>query len=162
MLGYPSYNEEIDHEEKKHNAASTGHLSGESIDREETATILRSGLDSDTSQDDSISLGSRTHPQTQGRSHHNSVAKAGFPIPSDSLSNPLAKEPIGADADAMVVDSEGRNDLYRLMNWPSWKRVITTILYGIMTSWITSASPYIRPACGKLRMTSMSASRYRR
>ena len=40
----------------------------------------------------------------------------------------------------MIVDFDGKDDPYRPMNWPFRKKVITTILYGFTTSWITFAS----------------------
>ncbi|CAD6569569.1 MAG: hypothetical protein ASARMPRED_002949 [Alectoria sarmentosa] len=40
----------------------------------------------------------------------------------------------------MIVDFDGKDDPYRPMNWPFRKKVITTILYGFTTSWITFTS----------------------
>lgn len=144
MSRYPSYNEEADHE--KHTKQSLD----ESPQRTEYGSRRNSDdteqrFHSNTPHGDSISLESLTHPQTKSRSHRNSVAKAVFPIPNESFSHPLVREPTGAGADAMVVDFDGEDDPYRPMNWPFRKKVITTILYGFTTCWITFASAIYSP-----------------
>nr|ANM86350.1 putative MFS transporter [Cladonia uncialis subsp. uncialis] len=144
MSRYPSYNEEADHE--KHTKQSLD----ESPQRTEYGSRRNSDdteqrFHSNTPHGDSISLESLTHPQTQSRSHRNSAAKAVFPIPNESFSHPLVREPTGAGADAMVVDFDGEDDPYRPMNWPFRKKVITTILYGFTTCWITFASAIYSP-----------------
>ncbi|KAJ5195943.1 MFS multidrug transporter [Penicillium cf. viridicatum] len=40
----------------------------------------------------------------------------------------------------VLVDFDGEDDPYRPMNWPFRKKVITTLLYGFTTCWITFAS----------------------
>ena len=94
---------------------------------------------------DSISLESLPHTRIQSLSHGDSAAKAVFPIPNESFSHPLVKESTGAGADAMVVEFDGEGDPYRPMNWPFRKKVITTLLYGFTTSWITFASAIYSP-----------------
>ena len=144
MSRYPSYNEEADHE--KHTKQSLD----ESPQRTEYGSRRNSDdteqrFHSNTPHGDSISLESLTHPQTKSRSHRNSAAKAVFPIPNESFSHPLVREPTGAGADAMVVDFDGEDDPYRPMNWPFRKKVITTILYGFTTCWVTFASAIYSP-----------------
>jgi len=39
-----------------------------------------------------------------------------------------------------LVDFKGPTDPYRPMNWPFRKKIITTLLYGLTTCWITFAS----------------------
>jgi hypothetical protein len=41
---------------------------------------------------------------------------------------------------SVLVDFDGSDDLYMPMNWPFRKKVITTLLYGFTTCWITFAS----------------------
>lgn len=40
----------------------------------------------------------------------------------------------------MIIDFDGKDDPYRPINWPFRKKVITTILYGFTTCWVTFAS----------------------
>lgn len=49
----------------------------------------------------------------------------------------LLKAPTGTN-DPVYFD--GPDDPYRPMNWPFRKKVITTLLYGLATGWITFAS----------------------
>ncbi len=144
MSGYPSYNEETDrekHTQQSVNESPEWREYGLQRDSDDTEKCL----DSNTPHGDSISLESRTHPQIQSRSPRNSAANAVFPIPNESFSHPLVKEPTGAGSDAMVVDFDGEDDPYRPMNWPFRKKVITTILYGFTTCWITFASAIYSP-----------------
>lgn len=46
----------------------------------------------------------------------------------------------------VVVDFDGPDDLYRPMNWPFRKKVITTLLYGFTTMGSTFASSVYSPA----------------
>ncbi|KAF2105906.1 MSF membrane transporter [Lophiotrema nucula] len=53
--------------------------------------------------------------------------------------HPLAHEPTTSD---VLVDFEGPEDPYRPINWPTKKKVITTMLYGLCTmsaSWASSS-----------------------
>ncbi|KAH7076216.1 major facilitator superfamily domain-containing protein [Paraphoma chrysanthemicola] len=55
------------------------------------------------------------------------------------FSHPLAHQPTTAD---VLVDFEGPDDPYRPINWPTKKKVITTMLYGLTTmsaTWASSA-----------------------
>lgn len=55
-----------------------------------------------------------------------------------NFSNSLAPKKTGPDA---LVDFEGPDDPYRPLNWPSRKKFITVLLYGLTTmcsSWATS------------------------
>ncbi|KAH7063843.1 major facilitator superfamily domain-containing protein [Paraphoma chrysanthemicola] len=55
------------------------------------------------------------------------------------FSHPLAHQQTTAD---VLVDFEGLDDPYRPMNWPTKKKVITTMLYGLTTmsaTWASSA-----------------------
>ena len=53
------------------------------------------------------------------------------------FSHPLSHTKTGAD---VVIDFDGPDDLYRPMNWPRRKKVITTLLYGFTTMGATWAS----------------------
>jgi DHA1 family multidrug resistance protein-like MFS transporter len=53
--------------------------------------------------------------------------------------HPLSHKPTTAD---VIVDFEGPDDPYRPQNWPTKKKVITTLLYGLITmtsTWASSA-----------------------
>ncbi|KAF1847675.1 MSF membrane transporter [Cucurbitaria berberidis CBS 394.84] len=55
------------------------------------------------------------------------------------FSHPLAHQPTTAD---VLVDFEGDDDPYRPMNWPTKKKVTTTLMYGLTTmsaTWASSA-----------------------
>ena len=60
-----------------------------------------------------------------------------IPIVPQRYSYHVPKEPTG---DEVLVDFEGKDDPYRPINWPYRKKVITTILYGFTTCWVTFAS----------------------
>lgn len=60
-----------------------------------------------------------------------------IPITHKRLSYPLSKQPTGAE---VIIDFDGKDDPYRPINWPFKKKVITTILYGFTTCWVTFAS----------------------
>ncbi len=53
------------------------------------------------------------------------------------FSHPLAKQATGRDA---LVDFDGPGDPYRPANWPTHKKVSTTLLYGLVTMTATWAS----------------------
>ncbi|KAJ5948873.1 MFS multidrug transporter [Penicillium verhagenii] len=53
------------------------------------------------------------------------------------LEHPLLYD---ATPPTVLVDFDGNDDPYRPMNWPFRKKVITTLLYGLTTCWITFAS----------------------
>ena len=59
------------------------------------------------------------------------------PIVPQRLSYPVPKQMTGAES---LVDFEGKDDPYRPINWPFRKKVITTVLYGFTTCWVTFAS----------------------
>ena len=55
-----------------------------------------------------------------------------------NFSHPLAPQKTGSDA---LVDFDGPDDLYRPLNWPNRKKLVTVLLYGLTTmcsSWATS------------------------
>ncbi|KAK3496187.1 MFS general substrate transporter [Neurospora crassa] len=55
------------------------------------------------------------------------------------FNHPLAHTPTGKD---VIVDFEGPDDPYRPMNWPMKKKIMTTMLYGLITmsaSWASSS-----------------------
>ncbi|KAM0806128.1 MFS multidrug transporter [Usnea florida] len=60
-----------------------------------------------------------------------------IPIVPQRYSYHVPKEPTG---DEVLVDFDGKDDPYRPINWPYRKKVITTILYGFTTCWVTFAS----------------------
>jgi MFS transporter, DHA1 family, multidrug resistance protein len=51
--------------------------------------------------------------------------------------HPLAHQPTAED---VIVDFEGPDDPYRPINWPTKKKVVTTLLYGFITMTATWAS----------------------
>lgn len=51
--------------------------------------------------------------------------------------HPLANQPTSSD---VIVDFEGDDDPYRPINWPTKKKVVTTLLYGLVTMTATWAS----------------------
>ncbi|CCC13860.1 hypothetical protein SMACR_07497 [Sordaria macrospora] len=61
------------------------------------------------------------------------------PTARQEFTHPLAHTPTGKD---VIVDFDGPDDPYRPMNWPMKKKVITTLLYGLITmsaSWASSS-----------------------
>ncbi|CEJ55402.1 Putative MFS multidrug transporter [Penicillium brasilianum] len=50
----------------------------------------------------------------------------------------------------VLVDFEGTDDPYLPMNWPFRKKVLTTLLYGFTTCWITFASAVYSAALGQI------------
>lgn len=53
------------------------------------------------------------------------------------FTHPLAHQQTTAD---VIVDFDGPNDPYRPMNWPTKKKVLTTLMYGMTTMTATWAS----------------------
>ncbi|KAI1494726.1 polyamine transporter 1 [Biscogniauxia mediterranea] len=53
------------------------------------------------------------------------------------FTHPLAREKTSEDC---IVDFDGPDDPYRPLNWPTHKKVITTLLYGLVTMTATWAS----------------------
>ncbi|KAM3447217.1 hypothetical protein MY3296_008953 [Beauveria thailandica] len=49
-----------------------------------------------------------------------------------------------------VVDFDGSDDPYLPMNWPFQKKVVTTLLYGFTTCWVTFASAVYSAALGQI------------
>ena len=87
---------------------------------------------------------SQSQSQSQTRSIRNSLVnaisrRASRQIHSshEPFSHPHVEENTGAH---VIVDFDGPDDPYRPMNWPFKKKVITTVLYGLTTCWITFAS----------------------
>lgn len=73
-----------------------------------------------------------------------------FPIAHASTSifiHPLVNQ---ATKDDVLVDFDGGDDPYRPMNWPSRKKVVTTLLYGFTTCWITFASAIYSAVVGQI------------
>lgn len=54
-----------------------------------------------------------------------------------AFSHPLAHQPTTTD---VLVDFDGPDDPYRPMNWPTKKKIVTTMLYGLTTMTATWAS----------------------
>lgn len=55
------------------------------------------------------------------------------------FTHPLAHQPTAAD---VLVDFDGEDDPYRPINWPTKKKVLTTLMYGLTTmsaTWASSA-----------------------
>lgn len=143
MSRYHSYEETYHERQTKQSVDGSTQRTEYGSQRNSDDTEKR--LHSNIPHGDSISLESLPHTRIQSLSHGDSAAKAVFPIPNESFSHPLVKESTGAGADAMVVEFDGESDPYRPMNWPFRKKVITTLLYGFTTSWITFASAIYSP-----------------
>ena len=60
-----------------------------------------------------------------------------MPIVQQRRSYPVPKQMTGAE---VLIDFDGKDDPYRPINWPFKKKVITTVLYGLTTCWVTFAS----------------------
>ena len=102
-----------------------------------------------TTYDDSSAVdlpGAQSPPHSLHRSdsHGSSIKSNGsrlssfeMPIVAQRLSYPVPKEMTGPE---VLVDFDGKDDPYRPINWPFRKKVITTILYGFTTCWVTFAS----------------------
>jgi DHA1 family multidrug resistance protein-like MFS transporter len=56
---------------------------------------------------------------------------------AEAFSHPLGHVPTTAD---VLVDFEGKDDPYHPQNWPTRKKVVTTLLYGLTTMSATWAS----------------------
>lgn len=50
------------------------------------------------------------------------------------------RSPAANPVSKIIVDFNGPADIHRPMNWPLKKKVVTTLLYGLTTCWITFAS----------------------
>ncbi|KAH8807793.1 MFS multidrug transporter [Xylogone sp. PMI_703] len=59
------------------------------------------------------------------------------PNANAEFTHPLAHVPTGRD---VIVNFDGKDDPYNPTNWPSRKKVVTTLLYGLTTCWVTFAS----------------------
>lgn len=51
---------------------------------------------------------------------------------------------------SVLVDFDGPEDPYQPMNWPFHKKVVTTLLYGLTTCWVTFASAVYSAALGQI------------
>ena len=60
-----------------------------------------------------------------------------FTQDQDNFSHPLERQPTKPN---VLVDFDGPDDPYKPMNWSYRKKIITTVLYGMTTCWITFAS----------------------
>ncbi|KAI9815117.1 MAG: hypothetical protein M1827_002960 [Pycnora praestabilis] len=63
------------------------------------------------------------------------------------FSHPLTHTKTSTD---VVVDFDGPDDVYRPLNWPFRKKVITTVLYGFTTMGATWASSVYSPAVNQI------------
>jgi hypothetical protein len=69
----------------------------------------------------------------------------------ESLDQPPQGKPQGKPpAPPGIVDFEGPTDPYRPMNWPFRKKLITTLLYGLTTCWVTFASSIYSSGLGPI------------
>ncbi|KAJ6142836.1 MFS multidrug transporter [Penicillium samsonianum] len=66
---------------------------------------------------------------------------------TESLEHPLLYD---ATPPTVLVDFDGKDDPYHPMNWPFRKKVITTLLYGFTTCWITFASAIYSAGLGQV------------
>ena len=86
-------------------------------------------------------MGDDVEKNTQQSTNHSPEREksesAGHNHETDKILDSNTKLPIGTE---IIVDFEGKDDPYRPMNWPLRKKVITTVLYGFTTCWITFAS----------------------
>lgn len=63
------------------------------------------------------------------------------------FTHPLSHVKTSSDS---IVDFDGPDDLYRPINWPFRKKLITTLLYGLTTMGSTWASSVYSPAVGQI------------
>lgn len=75
------------------------------------------------------------HPPTLGESE-------GKP-----LAHPLLKD---ATPSSALVEFDGKEDPLHPINWPFRKKVVSTILYGLTTAWITFASAVYSAGVGQI------------
>ncbi|KAJ5587703.1 Efflux pump bik6 [Penicillium hispanicum] len=61
-------------------------------------------------------------------------------LPPEVEKPPTNTSPHNGASTANLVDFDGKDDPYHPMNWPFRKKVITTMLFGFTTCWITFAS----------------------
>ncbi|KAI9728075.1 MAG: hypothetical protein M1834_007791 [Cirrosporium novae-zelandiae] len=66
---------------------------------------------------------------------------------STYFSHPLTHQ---KTLDDVIVDFDGPDDPYRPVNWPSKKKITTTLLYGFTTMWATWASSVYAPAVNQI------------
>lgn len=66
---------------------------------------------------------------------------------TERLEHPLLYD---ATPPTALVDFNGKDDPYHPMNWPFRKKVITTLLYGFTTCWITFASAIYSAGLGQV------------
>jgi DHA1 family multidrug resistance protein-like MFS transporter len=96
-----------------------------SLPRDRTATATSSGLNKPLSR----TLSKRDTALSRIRTRPNIAP----------FSHPLAHQETTAD---VLVDFEGPDDPYRPMNWPTKKKILTTLMYGFTTmsaTWASSA-----------------------
>lgn len=93
-----------------------------------------------------VSVATETRPQMQTKLLGSTASRLRTKV-RYTFGHPMQQYPTGND---MLVDFDGPNDPYRPLNWPFRKKVITTILYGFTTSWITFASAVYSPAMGQI------------
>lgn len=115
---------EFPHHEKDHDGhRPTDRELHQSISRSRsrnaTATGISQSLSRTLSRRETVLSRIRTRPHTAPFSH------------------PLAHQPTTVD---VLVDFEGEDDPYRPMNWPTKKKVTTTLMYGLTTMSATWAS----------------------
>jgi len=67
--------------------------------------------------------------------------------PVGPFSHPLEHRKTATD---VIVDFDGPDDLYRPINWPFKKKVVTTALYGFTTMGATFASSVYSPAVSQI------------
>jgi hypothetical protein len=65
----------------------------------------------------------------------------------ESLDQPLQSKPRTAPE---IVDFEGPTDPYHPINWPFRKKLVTTLLYGLTTCWVTFASSIYSSGLGSI------------
>lgn len=80
-------------------------------------------------------------------SHVNTDSEKSTKSKIESLNQPPQGKPRAAPE---IVDFEGPTDPYRPMNWPFRKKVITTLLYGLTTCWVTFASSIYSSGLGSI------------
>ena len=78
-----------------------------------------------------------TQQSTNNSPEREKSESVGHDQESDRILDSNTNMPTGTE---MIVDFDGKDDPYRPMNWPLRKKVITTVLYGFTTCWITFAS----------------------
>lgn len=86
-----------------------------------------------------LDTANRTNPTSRRVSRVDALSRRSQP----QFTHPLIWQ---KTSEEQIVDFDGPDDSYRPSNWPSRKKVITTLLYGLTTMGATWSSAVLAPA----------------